>query len=345
MSFEVTSFSRQNSSTTHFSHLHRFFFHPFEERSRQLAAIITHVALTILTGFIWQIPFWIVRQLDKRKIQHLTFNSYNQAENLVVREKKHQESAPKSSESRTYPISSFTNSPIERAVRNYPKIHDLLSSSELSEVDRMHLENTIKQYFLEGRSDGLPTYQNPTEWFSNSDLSTYGSILTSKQDSSVHWPTILYGERTRKNIGCSLISDLKSTLEFSKEEEPLHTKFPIIGMPNNNHFVLIFVDFDLKTIEYYDSMVNYGNHEQIINNLEETAAHFGLKVEKKVTKCLQKDGYQCGAWFGFFLEKRLENEHFDPNTTTKEEIKNIKDYRVKIIAELIVNEYFQTKGC
>lgn len=51
---------------------YNFFFHPLnkakENPLKATAAIIVHIALTALTFFVWQIPFWIVNRLDNRKI-------------------------------------------------------------------------------------------------------------------------------------------------------------------------------------------------------------------------------------------------------------------------------------
>lgn len=53
------------------SEIHNFFFHPLHEKKHKTTALIVHIALTIFTGFLWQIPFWIVNRLDHKKIKPL----------------------------------------------------------------------------------------------------------------------------------------------------------------------------------------------------------------------------------------------------------------------------------
>lgn len=90
----------------------------------------------------------------------------------------------------------------------------------------------------------------------------------------------------------------------------------------NNHWALVFIDRKLRTVEYYDSLLNYGNHEEIKTELQRIAGEltqqdpgsspyqFQCKLRKKV----QQDGYQCGVWLLYFLENRLKNPQVDFNT-------------------------------
>ena len=50
------------------SNIYNVLFHPFHKKENKTLAIITNVALTIITGFLWQIPFWILNRIDNRKI-------------------------------------------------------------------------------------------------------------------------------------------------------------------------------------------------------------------------------------------------------------------------------------
>lgn len=82
---------------------------------------------------------------------------------------------------------------------------------------------------------------------------------------------------------------------------------------NGSHWVLVFVDFEKKTIEYYDSLLNYGPHGAIANEFTELAQEIDFKFVCKMTKKIQNDGYQCGPWTLYFLEERLKNPEVDFN--------------------------------
>lgn len=62
------------------SEIYNFFFHPKHVERNKTAALIVHVALTIFTAFLWQIPFWIVNRLDHRKVKSIDpINNENSA--------------------------------------------------------------------------------------------------------------------------------------------------------------------------------------------------------------------------------------------------------------------------
>lgn len=50
------------------SSVYNFIFHPFHNKKLKIIALVSTIALTILTGFMWQIPFWIVNRLDQRQV-------------------------------------------------------------------------------------------------------------------------------------------------------------------------------------------------------------------------------------------------------------------------------------
>ena len=41
---------------------YNFFFHPlhFQSEAKKAAALVTHIFLSVITLFLWQIPFWLV---------------------------------------------------------------------------------------------------------------------------------------------------------------------------------------------------------------------------------------------------------------------------------------------
>lgn len=50
------------------SSIYNTLFHPLHKEENKTIAIVTNIALTILTGFLWQVAFWIVNRLDDRKL-------------------------------------------------------------------------------------------------------------------------------------------------------------------------------------------------------------------------------------------------------------------------------------
>lgn len=50
------------------SDIYNALFHPLHKKENKTLAIVTNVALTIITGFLWQIPFWILNRIDNRKV-------------------------------------------------------------------------------------------------------------------------------------------------------------------------------------------------------------------------------------------------------------------------------------
>lgn len=53
----------------HNSNIYNILFHPLYDKKNKALSIITNIALTLLTGFLWQIPFWIINRLDHRKVE------------------------------------------------------------------------------------------------------------------------------------------------------------------------------------------------------------------------------------------------------------------------------------
>lgn len=102
-----------------------------------------------------------------------------------------------------------------------------------------------------------------------------------------------------------------------------------------NHWTLAIVDREKRTVEYYDSKKNYGNHGTIIKGLKELAEVLSktdnANPEKedytfieKVVKNIQPDVYQCGIWSCYFLEQRLKDPDF------KFELLEVSDSQPKI---------------
>lgn len=113
---------------------------------------------------------------------------------------------------------------------------------------------------------------------------------------------------------------------------------------SDNHWTLIFIDRIKRTIEFYDSKKNYGNHEEVIKYLEKFTNDFSIKDPgeksytfiRKINTKLQPDSYQCGIWTLYFLENRLKNPDIDFNKMDiKAAQKIIANYRKKVMIKLI----------
>lgn len=82
-----------------------------------------------------------------------------------------------------------------------------------------------------------------------------------------------------------------------------------------NHWTLLLVDKQQKTVEYYDSKHNYGgeDYKETIKGAKQVAKDFDYKFEEKIAKSIQPDGYQCGIWALYFLEERIKNPNISFN--------------------------------
>ena len=92
------------------------------------------------------------------------------------------------------------------------------------------------------------------------------------------------------------------------------TSIPFYVSNSGNHATLVFVDLKKKTLEFYDSKFDYGNHDEINQTLTNLAREMGLTYQKKVNYPIQKDCNNCVFWSYYFVKRRLENPDFDPNT-------------------------------
>ena len=111
----------------------------------------------------------------------------------------------------------------------------------------------------------------------------------------------------------------------------------------NNHWTLVIIDQEKRTVEYYDSKKNYGNYEEIVKTLKELARSLSTKDPgqspyqffSKISKNLQPDSYQCGPWALYFLKNRLENPSVDFNKLDIEEAQDmIAKFRIEVMATL-----------
>lgn len=119
---------------------------------------------------------------------------------------------------------------------------------------------------------------------------------------------------------------------------------PIYLHVSGNHWTLVYIDRERRTVEYYDSKKNYGNHREIVQKLTTIAEQLSKQEPDqrpyrficKIHKVLQPDSHQCGPWTLYFLEYRLINPDFDFNQLDVKEAQDlIKKYRIKVMQKLI----------
>ena len=111
---------------------------------------------------------------------------------------------------------------------------------------------------------------------------------------------------------------------------------------NDNHWTLLYIDKEKRTVEYYDSLFQYGNYSEIVATLQELTENISKKdpIKKpfqfipKILKKLQNNGYDCGVFVVYFLEERAKNPEIDFNQRSVNEMEEIIfNYRRKLINE------------
>ncbi len=112
---------------------------------------------------------------------------------------------------------------------------------------------------------------------------------------------------------------------------------------NKLHWTLIYVDIQTQTVEYYDSMKNFGLGEDLkkfltdvtllLNQEYPTEKPFNLIY--KIKEATQFNSFDCGPWILYFLENRAKDPSVDFNTLNKEMSQKImSDYRLEIMTKL-----------
>lgn len=194
-------------------------------------------------------------------------------------------------------------------------------------------------------------------WLTQISLNTYIRYLADNNDRLYCTSSQNFNEQNRwfvmkptacKKSECAInesiledirISDANSKNSGSKQKSIFAYPLRLSG----NHWTLVLVDREKKTIEYYDSMQSYGDHSMDSKGIQEHFEKFAetlsaqegkqYKFERKINTHLQKDTNQCGAWTLYFLEKRLENPNVDFNTLSTSP-PNMDEYRKKMAKNL-----------
>lgn len=172
------------------------------------------------------------------------------------------------------------------------------------------------------------------EWLSNKQINNYFVHLKSKNP-QIYIPW----ESTNQ------LKDIESNILTKVPDKIYDTDFfPYSLNVPWKHWTLVFVDRQKRTIEFYDSKKDYGNHHEIKKRLKKLAHDLSLKdpgaqpykFSAKIKKSLQPDSYQCGIWILYFLTERLKNPDVDFNQLDFENAQTmIKNFRIHVMAQLI----------
>lgn len=109
------------------------------------------------------------------------------------------------------------------------------------------------------------------------------------------------------------------------------------------HWGIVYIDRNLRTVEFYNSKYPYNEEPQIVEHLQRIAQQLSSAdpgrpyvFQQKLQKRLQPDTYQCGPWVCYFLENRLVNPAVDFNLldTTEAQLM-IADFRNRVLSKFI----------
>ncbi|CCB88971.1 deubiquitinase and deneddylase ChlaDub2 [Simkania negevensis] len=215
----------------------------------------------------------------------------------------------------------------------------------LSSVESIQPKTQVKAIEPKGEKDRFLIDER--NWLNNQHLGLYSLFLQEKYGPEVFFPfggwtyvfpglTDRFFKEDSYHILDVRAKRIKSFLDYKSITYPL-----FIG---GNHWGLLFIDREKRTVEYYDSKINYGNYEEGLQGIKDVAAKFtkydpGEKPYtylEKIKKKLQPDGYQCGPWALYFLEHRLENPEVDFNQLDLNEAQNmIAKYRFAVRDKLL----------
>lgn len=181
------------------------------------------------------------------------------------------------------------------------------------------------------------------EWMNNIKLVEYFGYLGSKhKELYVPYPSIYTNSCIHEAVfePSHCLKEQVISLEKQFLAYPLHV--------TNNHWTLVIIDQEKRTVEYYDSKKNYGNYEEIVKTLNGLARSLSAKDPgqspyqffSKISKNLQPDSYQCGPWTLYFLKNRLENPSIDFN---KLDIAESQDMIAKFRLEVMTTLYSRLK--
>lgn len=169
---------------------------------------------------------------------------------------------------------------------------------------------------LEQEPGKVMNYEEGSEkqWFQNSIINAFAAPLI-REYPDLGLPTA--GAVDTHAEGVDVLYHLNTVKEYLIEHGLNCQKNQIAYhlQASRNHWVLLFIDRENRILECYDSFARPNEvYAEIADELTRQDVGEPYKVLCKITKPLQKDGYQCGPWVCFFLEQRLKEPDFDFNS-------------------------------
>jgi Ulp1 family protease len=173
------------------------------------------------------------------------------------------------------------------------------------------------------------------EWLLNSHINIYLFRLQSTHP-KLYVPTFFEGTLNR-------LVAFSEELDFKKiPSEKRIIVWPLIN--SGNHWTLVVIDRDKRSIAYYDSKKDYGDHKKIVRFLQELTVNLTQKdpgvnpytFSCTVQQSIQPDSYQCGAWILYFSKKVLEDPAFDVNAIDRNSAQQmIANFRLHVQEEIL----------
>lgn len=161
-----------------------------------------------------------------------------------------------------------------------------------------------------------------TEWLWNHQISRYYTDLQQQYPNILerHYPTYTTPQALRNFVSMQVENQVQTGSRKG---------IPILMSVSGNHWVMVYIDHQRKTVEYFDSKSTYGDQSLVQTGLQETANFLGVylggayQVIRKVNRSLQPDGYQCGVWAMYFLKQRVENPHLNFDTLDHTQMQSV----------------------
>lgn len=190
-------------------------------------------------------------------------------------------------------------------------------------------------------------------WFNESQLWYYFIHLSKIYPHlQLHPGALVYKTIETSKEDCLVLSVLSAILQQHKQikrtQEKTILAYPLMLAPADgkqlNHWTLIVVDLKKRTLEFYDSLKNYGNHARLTKELKDIAENLTRKISSrkpfrvicKIQKGLQTDSYECAPWTLYFLEQRLKNDAVNFNKLDPRKAKKmIAKFRKHVLATIV----------
>lgn len=191
---------------------------------------------------------------------------------------------------------------------------------------------TVNHSLIQDSSPPSLKKNRKTEWLSNIDIQKYSEYLETQNP---HLFAAFPFSHDLNYLEQVVLDAMNKGTEKTIFSFPLH-----VGKTTKNHWTLLYINTDLRVVEYYDSKTNYGNYEEVVRTLEALTQTLNKQFpsEKpytfqcKIQKYLQPDIYQCGVWTLYFLEKLIEDPQTDFNALDIAEAqKMIAKHRLDLI--------------